>query len=308
MTRFGLIHAIKSHASTLIKYPLVNALRGVPMPTFTGEEAQVEIARQLLVPGSLIARIGETEGRAIRYYLRHRIARIEPLPYPATVREAMKQGAGFFPTDDLTLDRFARLYLAALPDISLYAAWTPHDRDLCRAVTARRVRLFDLDPFFTHNRWTFALTGRRVTIVSPFAMTIERQYQHRTALFPTPTLPDFELATVASPMTHVGVDVSHQDWFDNLARLDDAVAATRADVVVIGAGAYGFPAAAMAARRGTSALVMGGATQLLFGIAGQRWLNDPAYRAIMTPAWTTPSLDERPDGYGDLEIAGGAYW
>ena len=46
----------------------------------------------------------------------------------------------------------------------------------------------------------------------------------------------------------------------------------------------------------------------LFGIAGQRWLNDPAYRAIMTPAWTTPSLDERPDGYGDLEIAGGAYW
>lgn len=307
---FGLVHAVKSRASTLIKYPLVNALRGVPMPTVTGEQAQIEIARRINIPGSLIARIGATEGKTLRHYLTKRVAHSMPKPYPIGIREQMKKGAGFFPISDATLDRFCELYLSEVGNITVYAAWTPHDRLLCRNASAdgARVRLFDLDPFFTTNRWTMALAGKRVTIVSPFAETIERQYLLRDELFAVPTLPAFTLSTVKAPMTHVSTDVTGQDWFANLAALSENVGRTDPEVVIVGAGAYGFPVAAVATRQGAAAVVLGGATQLLFGIAGQRWLNDPQYRNIMTPAWTSPSREERPAGYEELEISGGAYW
>lgn len=307
---FGLVHAVKSKASTLIKYPLVNALRGVPMPTVTGEQAQIEIARRINIPGSLIARIGATEGKTLRHYLTKRIAHSLPESYPVAIGEEMKKASGFFPINDATLDRFCQLYLSEIGNITIYAAWTAYDRLLCRntGVGEVRVRLFDLDPFFTQNRWTMALAGKRVTIVNPFAETIEQQYARRKELFVVPTLPAFSLSTVKAPMTHVSTDVTGQDWFDNLEALSKDVARTDPEVVIVGAGAYGFPVAATAARQGAAAVVLGGATQLLFGIAGQRWLNDPQYRNIMTPAWTSPSREERPAGYRELEISGGAYW
>lgn len=303
----GLLNAIKSRASVLIKYPAVNALRGVPRPTVQGEEAQIEIARQIGTPGRLIARIGATEGKTLEHYLVHRVARADPLPYPEPIRAEVKKHSGYFPTDDAALDRFVQLYLADIPRIDVYAAWTRYDRRLSRGAPVK-VRLFDLDPFFTRNRWTLALAGKRVTIVSPFRDTILRQYERREALFTSPTLPVFDLDVVQAPQTNVGTDVAGKDWFALLGAMDAAVADSRADVVIAGAGGYGFPLAARAADRGSAAVVLGGATQLLFGIAGQRWLNDPQYRAIMTDAWTRPSEAERPRGFDNLEIAGGAYW
>jgi hypothetical protein len=305
--KFGLLNGLKSRASVLIKYPAMNALRGVPRPTVQGEEAQIEIARQIGIAGQLVARIGATEGKTLEHYLVHRVARAVPIPYPDAIRLEVKKHSGYFPTEDAALDRFVRLYLADIPAIDVYAAWTRYDRRLSRGAPVK-VRLFDLDPFFTQNRWTLALAGKRVTIVSPFRDTILRQYERREALFATPTLPPFELAVVQAPQTNVGTDVTGQDWFALLAQLDGEVAASQADVVITGAGGYGFPLAARAAERGSAAVVLGGATQLLFGIAGQRWLNDPQYRAIMTGAWTRPAESERPRGFDNLEIAGGAYW
>lgn len=43
------------------------------------------------------------------------------------------------------------------------------------------------------------------------------------------------------------------------------------DIVLLGCGAYGFPLAAYAKRRGKQAIHMGGSLQLLFGIKGKRW-------------------------------------
>ena len=166
----------------------------------------------------------------------------------------------------------------------------------------------DIDPFFTEARWPRTLAGKRVTIVSPFKTTITSQWQKREHLFAIETMPECDLRVVQAPQTQCETDIEGQNWFDNLARLDENVAETAPDVVIIGAGAYGLPIGARATNRGATSIVMGGSTQLLFGIMGNRWSINPAYLALQTPAWRRPGVEERPQGFQNFETAGGAYW
>lgn len=305
--RDPLLIRIKRRVGGLLNIPQVNALRGVPMPGVTGEAAQIAIARQLSEGRCLIARVGWTEGRTVAFYQSERLANTARTPYPDIHRVEMKSHSGFFPGTDAALDRFADLYLRAIDNIDIYASWMPFDRQLLpKGRTVCRLR--DLDPFFTRNRWSLCLAGKRVTVVSPFRDTIERQWQKRAALFRQPTLPEMTLSVVRAFQTVAGADVSDSDWFANLAAMDDQIRDSNPDVVIIGAGAYGLPLGLMAKQRGAGVVVMGGTTQLLFGIMGNRWEIDPAYRNLMTPAWTRPGQEERPPGYQSLETAGGAYW
>ena len=300
---------LKSKASVLLKIPQVNALRGVPMPQLTGEAAQTLVARKIEERrGCLIARVGETEGRAAAHFLRHRLALPSGRqPYDNALMSKLRLLAGYFPISEESVDRLAQLYLSAVADINVYAAWTPHDALLCPS-QAVRIRLIDLDPFFTQRRWTLALEGRRVCIVSPFVDTMQAQYPLRMNYFPTPVIPDMELSYVRAPMTQCETDTTGQNWYGNLARLTNHVMDTGAEVVIIGAGAYGLPLGSAVAKQGMKAIVLGGSTQLLFGIKGTRWENDKQYRVIFNQHWVRPSETERPPGFQNFEIKGGAYW
>lgn len=298
---------VKRRLGPLLNIPAVNLLRGVPMPNVSGEAAQIAIARMIAEGGRLVARVGETEGRAAAWRLRQRLGRLDALPYEPLNRERLKLLAGYFPTTDESIDRLADLYLSAISQIDMYAAWTPHDKLLCPA-NALKCRLVDIDPFFTKARWPRALAGKRVTVVSPFKKTITEQWLRRKDLFAEETMPDCDLVVVQAPQTQCETDVQGQDWYANLDALDLEIAQTEPNVVIIGAGAYGLPLGAFSAKRGATAIVMGGSTQLLFGIMGNRWLIDPAYAALQNAAWTRPSDQERPLGFQNFETAGGAYW
>jgi hypothetical protein len=137
---------------------------------------------------------------------------------------------------------------------------------------------------------------------------MQAQYPHRNKYFPTPVIPDMDLAYVRAPMTQCETDTTGQSWTHNLNQLTDMVLSTRAEVVIIGAGAYGLPVGAAASRQGMAAVVLGGSTQLLFGIKGTRWENDKQYRAMFNEHWVRPSETERPPGFQNFEIKGGAYW
>ena len=302
-----LLARAKREWGPVLNVPRVNALRGVPLPELTGDAAQAAIATAVASGGQLIARVGESEGRATVFHLRRRWGAKRPRPYDPALAAQLKFGAGYFPANDPALDRLATEYRAAIHEIDIYAAWTPHDRMLAPR-GSRLCRLIDLEPFFTAARWTLALAGRRVTVVSPLKASIEAQYARRDALFDVPTLPDFALTVVRACQTNCDTDVAGQDWFGNLDRLDTEIAASDAEVVIIGAGAYGLPLGAKAKARGSTAVVLGGATQLLFGIMGNRWLSYRDYRALVNPAWVRPLPEERPIGHERLELPGGAHW
>ena len=85
------------------------------------------------------------------------------------------------------------------------------------------------------------------------------------------------------------------------------------DVCILGCGAYGFPLAAHCKQMGKQALQLGGITQLLFGIKGQRWetgdkyLNQfPYSKTYYNQYWIRPSESERPKNADKVEQA--CYW
>ena len=79
------------------------------------------------------------------------------------------------------------------------------------------------------------------------------------------------------------------------------------EIALIGCGAYGMDLAAHVKRRGKIAIHLAGWTQMLFGIYGNRWLEDqPAYRRLINEYWVRPLESEKAAGAEKVE--NGCYW
>ena len=78
------------------------------------------------------------------------------------------------------------------------------------------------------------------------------------------------------------------------------------DVLLVGAGAYGLPLAAHSKSQGAQAVVVGGATHILFGIKGRRWDEHPEISTLYNEHWTRPLKSETPENFSAVED--GCYW
>jgi hypothetical protein len=150
-----------------------------------------------------------------------------------------------------------------------------------------------------------------VLVVHPFAYSINMQYSKRRKLFSDPDfLPQFELCVVQAPQTvndgrGLG-STGFSSWFEALESLKFRVGQADFDVAIVGAGAYGFPLASFVKSLGKVAIHLGGATQLLFGIWGNRWNSDVDMQSLRNRNWVRPSASETPVNSEDIE--GAAYW
>ena len=257
----------------------------------------------------MVTRIGAVELWCVRFYLKRRPRRA----YSDKIRAFMCNNAGFFPGDDASLDAFAELYLEQLKRADAVGVWFNHYENVvcssyCR--DAELIELYCLEPFHFDNPWSAALAGRKVLVVHPFAESISRQYrERRQLLFASPdVLPEFELETIRAVQSIAGAPVGFRTWFDAYDSMCDQMATVDFDVCLIGAGAYGLPLAAFAKQLGRQAIHMGGVTQILFGIKGQRWEQEwaaPTAR-LFNEWWVRPLGSETPADKDKVE--GGCYW
>jgi hypothetical protein len=95
-------------------------------------------------------------------------------------------------------------------------------------------------------------------------------------------------------------------WRAAVRAMVEAVVESKATVALLGCGALSLPIGAELKRRGISAIHMGGATQILFGIKGRRWATHDVISTFFNEAWVSPSPDEIPTRAASVE--GGCYW
>jgi hypothetical protein len=57
---------------------------------------------------------------------------------------------------------------------------------------------------------------------------------------------------------------------------------------------------------GKKGIHLGGATQILFGIRGKRWDDDPFFQKLFNDYWVRPHPTEVPGNFQVVE--GGCYW
>lgn len=203
-------------------------------------------------------------------------------------------------------------------EASLVTNFCTNRRD-CLAISPGALHNYNYTP------WWAQLANKTVLVVHPFEKTIRAQYAKRHLLFPSDerALPTFELKTVRTYMSAIGIR-PHTNFSVTLEWLKrDVRAAGHFDVALLGCGGYGLPLAGfIRSELQRSAMYIGGALQLMFGIVGNRWHTAvgekkhvrggsytgiiPPLKAMVNEHWTTQDSSERVRNAVELE--GGSYF
>ncbi|MDD5727309.1 MAG: hypothetical protein PHV59_01980 [Victivallales bacterium] len=304
-------------------YKLYLKMLGVPLHLpyhREGQEASDLIRNALLSPEPcMVCRFGSLELQVMVAYLNLTelkgffrkipcVFRGEPLSFNRILKERFHNIAGFFPVEDDYLKRFAELMIDDSKQIDIVGVWRPEQARIAKFFPqAKNIPLAPFEAYRFAPPWTEALRGKKVLVIHPFAETIKAQYAKRELLFENPgVLPEFELKTLKAVQSAAGNPVSYATWFDALDYMCGEINKIDFEIALIGAGAYGFPLAAHVKRLGKKAVHMGGVSQLLFGIKGNRWDNSEYYRNLYNEHWIRPSPDETPANCTKVE--GGSYW
>ena len=231
--------------------------------------------------------------------------------YKEKTKFSMQNNAGFFPCEELMLDKFSQTMLNDMKEIDLLGTWNINLEDYLVKVyckkTVKLARLSALEPFFLDDPWSAKLTNKRVLVIHPYKDSILSQYKKREKLFPNRNiLPDFDLQVIRAVQSIAGNKTNFNNWFEALDSMCEQIERTEFDVAIIGAGAYGLPLAAYVKRLGKQAIHMGGSSQLLFGIRGKRWDSREHSKLLYNDYWVSPGNAEKPGNA--VLVEGGCYW
>jgi len=261
--------------------------------------------------GWMAGKVGTTELLALEFSDRY----LKPVwPRTASWRRAMHRlfiDSGVFPETKREFGEFLRTYREAVRHLDAVCAWqtNPFLRDYEEAFLrihcphAARVSLNALS-----TEVLVAIAGRRWLVVSSFPETMRRQ----APLLPkvhagkpwAPRLSGLETRCefLPCPTFSYLAPSPFPSWSEGLKQLTQAALAKDFEVALIGAGAWSLPLAARLKEAGRIALHLGGETQLVFGIKGQRWEK----YGIYNEHWVRPLPAETPPGH--LRKEQGCYW
>ncbi len=221
--------------------------------------------------------------------------------------------AGLFPETEEMGSRFTELMIEGIAQADLIGIWPqPFEEYYTGTYGSPDLEytfMRNLNPWINpDNPWTAALEGKKVLVIHPFEESIRNLYAKREHLFPgTDILPEFSLDTLKSIQTSGGgVDDRFENWFEAFEWMKQEILKRDFDIAILGCGAYGFPLAAEIKKAGKQAVHFGGATQLLFGIMGNRWNHNPVVQNLVNEYWTRPLDSEKPKDADKVEKS--CYW
>ena len=216
--------------------------------------------------------------------------------------------AGFFPRDINLLQKFGALMVGDMNQLDILGSWRYEERFVKKYISGvKMVRLRDFEPYYHTNPWSRVLKDKKVLVIHPFEKSIQTQYSKRLNLFNDKNiLPEFELSTLKAVQSIAGNLTEYTTWFDALEEMKANISSINFDIALIGCGAYGFPLSAHVKRLNKQAIHLGGALQLLFGIKGKRWENNPGIQNLVNSHWIYPLQEDTPQGIQKVE--NGCYW
>jgi hypothetical protein len=274
-----------------------------------------------------IGRNGSTELQLLYYYITHRANMKES--YPEGLRHAIHIYSGIFPGDNASLDEWCKTYFESLGELDGTAAgWYEPLFSVELALLHKFTRpecfqtpLRSLEPYYSSSNlwWTKELRGQAICVVSSFTDTIQHQMDSGASALiwrgERAGLLDIEGATWSYVKCGYAPNVALgrggwppeiKSWKDAVDKLERDIVATGSTVALIGCGALGVILGARLKRRGISAIILGGAIQVLFGIKGKRWQTHDVISKFWNPFWVWPAASEVPGAATFVE--GGCYW
>ena len=249
--------------------------------------------------------------------------------FSMAIPERLQRYSGVFPATPASVTDWRTAYMKALLNIRIcatgwYRPFAEQERTMLSGMApdALQCPLRGLEPYYlpaaaASRRWTAALEGKRVAVVSAFARTAVAQTTAAEQIWgPTggtllPSSVTWIPVVTGFPPVLAGAaawppDVAAGGWAAAVRHCVDQIVAARCDVALIGCGALGMLIADGCRAEGIGAIVMGGAIQVLFGIKGSRWETHDVIGKFWNDAWVWPAADETPAGASAIE--GACYW
>lgn len=255
-----------------------------------------------------VGKMGSTEAAALKTHIKRKGKR-KPA-YPKYIFYTLFVNSGVFPQNEDFFDKFCAFYLDVVRKCDALVAWDVAGEAEILARYCQKtdlIHLRDLEPYFFSTPWSCALSSKRVLVLSPFTKSIEQQYALRKKIWlEKNVLPDFTLLTLRMPLSAGLVPPESKDWFEALDRIKKQMDFLDYDVALIGAGSFSLPLALHAKRAGKVGIHLGGSLQILFGIIGKRWKEDPDFKSFINASWTSPLPEETPPTINTVE--NGCYW
>jgi len=263
--------------------------------------------------GLLVGRFGTIEFETVWYHFMSGTLKKDNLP-------VLERNAGIF-GDAASITRWCSEYSAAcgLADIfatGWYAPIKVREQEFLKRLSFSGAQcvLRALEPYYwpVEERWTGALDGQKVCVVSSFTDTIRRQLEKGDGIWPSGAVwPVAEWSFVKTgyapslALGRAGWECDAESWETCVDYVVSEVLKTGARVAIIGCGGLAMVIAARLKAAGKICIVMGGATQVLFGIKGRRW-EGHQISGFWNSEWVGPSASETPAGASEVER--GCYW
>jgi hypothetical protein len=231
-------------------------------------------------------------------------------------KESFEEGfinSGIYPKTQETFIYFCEEYVKSIKCLDIAPIWGGVLLDFHRSLYEKlnpecyNTPLTHLEPYYFEEPWTNYLQDKKVLVISPFSRSIEQQYLKFEHIWNNKIKSNFSLDTVKFPLSR-GLTESNEynSYRDCLEKMKDKVSSKDFDFCIIGAGAYARPLCAHIKQMNRSCINLGGATQILFGIKGNRWSTISGISKFFNNNWVSPSGDEIPKKYALNE--GGCYW
>ena len=216
--------------------------------------------------------------------------------------------AGIRPRNRESYRAFADLAWEALEGLDLQGVWSAGHESACLQMLGLR-SLFNGEitgpDGENPNHWMRSLQGKRVLVVSPFFGTIDKQIPKLSAVWPKmPWLEETYFEMV--PFPYLIDEECSETWWEVYNRIGAIVSRGDYDVALFGCGGLGLLFAHLAKKAGRVGIHLGGHLQLIFGIYGQRHLEQEWHRKHINEAWVRPGGNEVP--VSAKRVEGGCYW
>ena len=233
--------------------------------------------------------------------------------YQPYLKHEAEDIAGLYPFNTETANKFRIDMVNALGQIDLIPKWSKVNPDFEKSIFANCcpkayiTKLQHLEPYFFDKPWTNYLEGKKVLVFSPFAISIIENFLNLSKIWNNKINPNFILKAHKYPfalkiqpnLKYNTSDEVYQEYLKVLQQEDF-------DIGIFGTGYTSLLFAAECKKLGKAGIHLGGSTQILFGIKGQRWREIKEFQSFFNNHWTDPLPNELPEKRNLCENA--CYW
>jgi len=281
----------------------------------------VESSNQLLITlldkkkPFLITRLGWAIGFVTYCYVNH-------IEYSSSLLNKLQTHDGIYCNTLYDVKQFAQEYLNAIKNSTYLAAFPNFQSSFLQmqnyfintcALSTLHNR--SLEPFWSilENKipWTHKLFGKKILIVNPFINSMKKQKDNNFQMFKNKKIfLDNQEIIFFFLFNCLAGNRPHNSWKETYEIMCNDIKDLDFDIALLGCGGYGLPLCNFIYKKmNKSAIYIGGGLQLLFGVMGKRWEDNPMWKKIMKES---DSIFIRPSGDEILKnnqmIENACYW